>query len=933
MRTRKKGIKKHKKRVTHFKIYKGGRSSGSSSKTSDRLSLREPVRVSSATSSAALAKPVSSHALSLISPGKKFESKIVDVGKLPGHGRDSALSYHANIHSQGDSVPESIEKGLDDKVRDVFDLNPPLDSPTKRKRKVLARRIRENIPHPPPVELSPRGRGLLTSYTPELDIVEDATRIPILSNDGVRRTAPGYQMKPFVYRHSRPLPLSFLTKQQASLKSKAQLGLLMNIERFPSTYAYLSPTIYDILKRINKTELFGKILVKGKLRDALIPCITITRINAMESRLFMPLYDTVQFMNAIYQLDTYNLMIGPNPYDPVAADISDIEVTTPDVNSPSPTNLQVVGYSKHPMFRTQPMSEEEEIKLAELSDTHPKINGEDYAFVIAHGSIANELSPRMKILANKYLRIIEIGKAGQILSIKYQSLMLEINKILRDRTFHAMFDNNKEGADIRSTVFNILCPYFTVDNIELCSASNTFNLVNITHDREFSGHVVDSMIKQNHKITYKSIRNRVTLGVFVPVDYNTDKSTQQLAKKELFKLYPGTSFFSENTRMKLIETLLPIAIQQNRRINIIISSCAVNYTQGDNVYDNYYTLANRKPGDKNPAIQVLTLSKKYLSKINKIMDEYILTFYRDGVMSFNPSIVNGKSVLTGYTDYNHKLTILFDIAQHVIGFYKTKFEAFLMSGDTSSNVVDEMFSFSIINERRITNMLVESGRNLQDYWFDRFHTYVNEMIKVKIFTMNEFKDICSPRIIMIKTSLDIILENLRDLRIRYVTGPGVDAQTQGTCDMLDEAIKYANILYTYFSRLESLLEYIVDGLSLDANNPNSFLDYKKYVDMKKEYDETAAKEMYEELVEDLDYDRYEGETVNYGERFYKTRLVNPLPPHAKFRKTHRFQYKHKVLPNYDEVRKGRKTMKKKLYDDLRVGSHARKAKRSSGVSI
>jgi hypothetical protein len=887
-------------------------------------------------SSAALAKSASSHAsshgLSLISPGKKYESKIVDVSKLPGHGRDRALSYHANIHSQGDSVPESIDKGLDDKVREVFDLNPPLDSPTKRKRKVLERRIRENIPPAPPVELSSRGRGLLTSYTPELDIVEDATRIPVLGN-GASRTARGYQLKPFVYRHSRPLPLSFLTKQQASVKSKEQAIMLMNIEMFPSTYAYLSPTIFDILKRLNKKELFGKILVKGKLRDALIPCITITRINAMESRLFMPLYDTVQFMNAIYQLDAYNLMMGPNPYDPVAADISDIEVTTPDVNSPSPTNLQVVGYNKHPMFRTQPMSEEEEIKLADLSDTHPTINGEDYAFVIAHGSIANELSPRMKILANKYLRIIEIGKAGQILAIKYQSLMLEINKILRDHTFHAMFDNNKEGVDIRSIVFNILCPYFTTDNIELCTASNTFNLVNITHDREFSGHVVDSMIKQNHKITYKSIRNRVTLGVFVPVDYNTDKSTQQLAKKELFKLYPGTSFFSENTKMKLIETLLPIAIQQNRRINIIISSCAVNYTQGDNVYDNYYTLANHKPGNKNPAIQMLTFSKKYLSKINKIMDEYILTFYRDGVMSFNPSIVNGKSVLTGYTDYNHKLTILYDIAKHVIGFYNTKFEAFLMSGDTSSNIVDELFSFSIVNERRITNRLVESGHNSQDYWFDKFHTYIDEMIKVKIFTMNEFKDICSPRIIMIKTSLDIILENLRELRIRYVTGPGVDAQTQGTCDMLDEAIKYANIMYTYFSRLESLLDYIVDGLSLDASNPNSFLDYKKYVDVKKEYDETAAKEMYEELVEDLDYDRYEGETVGFGERFYKTRLVNPLPPHAKFRKTHRYQYKHKVLPNYDEVRKRRKTMKKKLYDDLRVGKYARKAKRSSGVSI
>lgn len=933
MRTRKKGIKKHKKRVTRFKIYKGGRSSGSSSKTSDRLSLQEPVRVSSA----ALAKPASSHALSLISPGKKFESKIVDVGKLPGHGRDRALSYHANIHSQGDGVPESIEKGLHDKVSVVFDLNPPLDSPTKRKMEVLKRRIRANIPHPPPIELSPSGRGLLTSYTPELDIVEDATRIPVLGNDGVRMTAPGYQMKPFVYRHSRPLPLSFLTKQQASLKSKAQLGLLMNIERFPSTYAYLSPTIYDILKRINKTELFGKILVKGKLRDALIPCITITRINAMESRLFMPLYDTVQFMNLIYQINSANFMIGPNPYDPAAPEISEIEVTTPDVNSPSPTNLQVVGYSKHPMFRTQPMSEEEEIKLAELSDTHSKINGEDYAFIIAHGSLVNELSPRMKVLANKYLRIIEVGKAGQILSYKYKSVMFEINKILRDPRYQAMFDNNTEGADIRNIVFKILCPYFTVDNIELCSASNTFNLINITHDREFVGHVVDSMIKQNRKITYKSIRNNVTLGIFLPVDYNTDKSTQQFAKKELFKLYPGTSFFSENTRMKLIETLLPIAIQQNRRINIIIASCAVNHTQGDNVYDNYYTLGNSKPGDKNPAIQVLTFSKKYLSKINKIMNEYIFAFYRDGVMMFSHSIVNGKNVFTGYRDYNKddKYNMLFTIAEHVIGFYKTKFEAFLMSGDTSSNVVDEMFSFAVMNERQMSNTLVDydSVNRSQNSWFQMFSTYMDEMIKVKIFTMNEFKDICSPRIIMIKTSLDIILENLRGLRIRYVTGPGVDAQTQAVCDMLDEAIKYANIMYTYFSRLERLLDYIVNGLSLDANDYSSFLYYTKYVDMKKEYDETAAKEMYEELVEDLDYDRYEGETVGFGERLYKTRLVNPLPPHAKFRKTHRFQYKHKVLPNYDEVRKRRKTMKKKLYDDMRVGSHARKAKRSSGVSI
>jgi hypothetical protein len=940
-------FKKNIKKNTHYKVYRGGLSSDTassnkgqgatahprisvSSRSSDKLrSLGQQAKLPSSP------KAASPKAVPPSSP--KFEQQVVPVSKLKGRGRGRSLSYHANIHSQGDSVPASIEEGLANKVRDVFDLTPSPDSATKRKRKILERRIRASTPPPPPVELSPRGRGLLTSYTPELDIVEDATRVPILGNTS-GGTAPGYQMKPFVYRHSRPLPLSFLFKKQASLKSKEQFGMLMNIERFPSTYKFLSPIIYDILKRINKRDLFGKVLVSGKLRDELMECINMTSIEAMESRLFMPREDAAKFMHYVHGGHSFKQAIGPTPQKPFDGEIYGIDVMTPDSSPPPPTSLQVIGYDKHPIFRTQRMSREEEMKLIELSDRHAKINGEDYALILAHGSIANVLSPEIQVLANKYLRIIEVGKAGQIVSVKYQSFALEINEILRNPKYHAMFDNNIEGAKIRNVVFSMLCPYFTIDGIELCTASNTFNLTNITHDREFSGDVIDSMIKENHKITYKSIRNKISMGLFLPVDHNIDKSNPRLAKKEIFKLYPGTSFFSTTTRMRLIETLLPLAIEQNRRINIIIMSCAVNYTQGDDIYDNYYTLANPKPGDKNPAIQILTVSKKYLSKINKMMDEYILAFYTDGFMPFSHSIVNGKDVFTGYRDFNkdNKYTMLFTIAEHVISFYRDKFEVFIRSGDTSSNIVDEMFSFSIVNERRISNMLVESVNKvnkLQNYWFDRFHTYIDEMIKVKIFTMNEFKDICSQRIIMIKTSLDIILENLRDFRIRYGSGPQVDASTQKTCDMLDEAIRYANIMFDYFARLESLLGYIVEGLSDDASNPNSFLDYKKYVDLKKEYDETAAKEFYEEMVEDLDYDRYEGETVGFGERLYKTRLANPLPPHSQFRKTERYQYKHKVLPNYDEVRKKRKTMKKKLYDDLRVGKHARKAKRSSGVSI
>jgi hypothetical protein len=767
----------------------------------------------------------------------------------------------------------------------------------------------------------------LTTYTPTLDIVEDGTRIPIVGRP--TGTTKGYQMKPFVYTHSHPLPLSFMTKKQASLKSRHEYEMMNNLGTFPSTYKLLSPIIYDILKRINKRDLFGKVLVLGKLRDELTECMNITSIEVMESRLFMSREDATVFMEYIHGGHTFKQAIGPTPQDPIAVDIADIGVITPDSNPPPPTSLQVVGYNRHPMFRTHTFSKEEEAKLVELSDRHKEIRGEDYAFVLAHGALTNELSPDIKLLANKYLRIIEMGKAGQIVTINYQSFVIEVNKILRNPRYHAMFDNNKEGDSIRSTVFTMLCPYLNVDNISVCDASNTFNLTDITHDRLFSGHVDDINIKENHKVTYKSLKNMISMGIFLPVDYTLDKSTPQLAKKELFKLYPGTTFLSTNTRMRLVETLLPIAIQQNRRINIVIMSCAVNYTQGDDIYDN---LGNGKPGNKNPAIETLTISKQYLSRINKLMDEYVLDFYKSGILTFTHTILNGRDIFTGYRNYvsDGKYNELFAIAERIIEFNTNKYLPFRANGYTSSDKIDEIFSFSGLNAGCISNRLVENSNPLRNSWY---YPYLDEMIKVKIFTMNEFKNICSLRIGMIKSSLDIIMDNIRGLRAMYGPGPFLDPRTISVCNMLDDAIRGGTSMHNYFHRLSTLSDYIEDGLSSDPSSPNSFIDYKKYVEISKAYYETSAKEFYEELVEDLDYDRYEGENVGFGERIYKAQLLNPLPPTSKFRKSARYQYKHKILKNYDELRNKRKTMKKKLYDDMRVGKHARKAKRSSGVSI
>jgi stress response protein YsnF len=121
-------------------------------------------------------------------------------------------------------------------------------------------------------------------------------------------------------------------------------------------------------------------------------------------------------------------------------------------------------------------------------------------------------------------------------------------------------------------------------------------------------------------------------------------------------------------------------------------------------------------------------------------------------------------------------------------------------------------------------------------------------------------------------------------------------------------------------------------LTLDQHDPESFLDYKKYREIKKEYDEGATKEFYENLVENLDYDRYEGENVGFNERVYKSKLLNPLTT-GPFRKTKRFMYRYSTLPDYDQIKDRRKTMKKQLYDKMKIGKHARKAKKSSDVSV
>jgi hypothetical protein len=949
MKTRKIRKVKSKKSRTYLKIHKGGESSDSNKSSvgvqqkSESASSPKGVSSKAAASSpkgasgrASASSPKGASGKAASPPKAASASSSRGKVKVSPRGPSRAVlrmwkrTLSDKYHSDGESGPIVIDRDIANRTKKgsnyfLEEYLKKRQNEDKKKIKRFRRKLQENIPQAPPIIVSPQGRSLVTTYTPTFDIVQYSSRISVRGNPAA--TAPTLHMTLFHYPYDRPLPLSFLPKNSIKLTPEEN-SIKMNINMFPLTYDYLADVIYDMLLRINKLSSYANILVKGRLRDELMLNIRITSIEVMQSRLFMSREDTERFMQLVYIYTNQYNVIGPDPFNQMATDIHDVDIESPLADAPDPNSYMVKGYRTHPMFRTQRMTGDEENALVSLSEKHPKLKGEDTALVYAHGAVVNELTPKMKFLANKYLRIIEFGKMGQALAMKYRSFMVKLNYIMQSSFYNVMFDNTDEGETTRDMAFKILCPYIMHDNISSCDTSETLNLVDITHDRFLEGDVEDMMIPENKKISYKSLKNKTTMGIFLPVNHKLDTSTPYLAKKELFKLYPGTTFFSKNTKMNLIESLLPIAIQRNRRINLFIVSCMVDYIEGDDLHNSLLG----KPGNFNPAITVLNTGKKFLSKFLRMANEYYMVFYDEYIYAFTYTKRNGRYIFAGYTDYvkDNKHNLIFDMGEKIINFYNTKFRDFKKHSYNSIHMVTTTFSFAGINDVSMSNILIENRPMIVNEWY---YPFLDELIKVKIFLMTDFKNLCSSKIGMILTSLKIINKNVEELRLLYGPGPFSDPEFTRTCGMLDNAIAYSKEMLNYFSMLDTLNIYITAGLLHEANtDPDAFANHPKYVEMKKEYDDTSMKKIYEEITANLDYDRYEGENVEFNKRIYKTELMNPLPP-DRFRKTARYMYKTKVLPNYDEARRRRKTMKQKLYDEEGIGKRAQQAKSSSAISV
>lgn len=557
-------------------------------------------------------------------------------------------------------------------------------------------------------------------YHPTLDIVFD---LPTNT----------YQMKPFNYKYDLPLPLSkpdeiiglykspTTDKYRENDEDVKNQEMLRIINANPSAYRYLAPKLYDLLNddAIKTPHAFAYAIVIGRLRDELIPFMRITNPNIIGMRLGINQSDTQKIMSII--------TIQPSEERPVL---------TPAHRVLSPGSID--RYNAHPMFAdARQISDIRKMTLSNLNDAmmnteaDPKIQKQDNVLVWAHGSIGNKLSQRMVQLSNKYFRIIELSTAGDPLGLTGNAPLIEINKALRNvdenHDYGSIFENTSLGNEQRQILFHKISPYFK-------SASNhTFNLVDITHDRNISGderyHVQN--IRDDHKITYKSMRAFASMGIFSPVDYENDTSTNHLSKKELFKLYTNTAFLTAGKKIELIRTLLPYAIQSKTRINIIIAACSgVSPTTVINAPPSTLTTYPNITVNVNSRLLVKA-GKRYLFAIKLILS-YL------------------KRLTELYEKYSQTATPF--NKQAIIAYYKLMELIILKNKLNEKAILDKMedyFTFKLMFPDN--NLLYDNLRNIA-----ALDPSVQRLVKTKLFLIKEFNDTTMRIVKLYDLHLDVI---------------------------------------------------------------------------------------------------------------------------------------------------------------------------------
>ena len=284
-----------------------------------------------------------------------------------------------------------------------------------------------------------------------------------------------------------------------------------------------------------------------------------------------------------------------------------------------PSSLQVLGYNTHPFIKRNMLPNMKGTKLAKLGRVQNLL-------IDAHGGIGNILTDNEKRVANQYLRVIEIGDYGGIVSINSPEYYKILNDILRSPKYRELFDDTHKGKELRARAYAKLCKYISDSRKPNCikpsinKLDKYFKLIHLTHDRLFSGDRDDKDVRETHIITAETLTSLEHQGLFVPLPHNKDKTGLPYFKKELFRLYPETSLLSKNTSISLLYNILPLAIENNTQFNIFVSSCSYsdrNFMINPSIQDNSTGITQFLSKGKEFLFLISSLSAKVVSCFGK----------------------------------------------------------------------------------------------------------------------------------------------------------------------------------------------------------------------------------------------------------------------------------------------------------------------------
>ncbi len=342
-------------------------------------------------------------------------------------------------------------------------------------------------------------------------------------------------------------------------------------------------------------------------------------------------------------------------YERPSADGAQLSYTSPviDPSGLPPNSLQLLGYNMHPFIKRQELPN---IKGAEL----PKLRRRQNLILDAHGSVGSILSDNEKRLANHYLRVIEVGEYGGAVSIHSKEYYKILNDILRNPKYRDLFDDTHKGAELRARAYTKLCKYIGDNRKPNCEDPSInkldkyFKLIHLTHDRRFSGDRDDINIREHHIVTAETLTSLEHQGLFMPLPYNKDKSGLPYFKKELFRLYPNTSLLSKASKISLLYNILPLAIHNNTRFNIFVSSCNVNRSN--------FGVNPRIKDNLTGITQFISKGKEFLFLISSLSAKVVECLGK----SLSYTVFQGKETVYPFNHYVDEDTITAELVEETL---------------------------------------------------------------------------------------------------------------------------------------------------------------------------------------------------------------------------------------------------------------------------